>query len=444
MILQALNDYYKRATDAGGSEIAPVGWIRKPIDFVVVIDPHGHPVAVQCRQIFEKGKRKPGKAELLPNIGKQAQKHTNSGTDANLLWDNAAFALGYGKDGQKKLTSFLGTISSWLSEHNDAVQALTSFLRAQLQSRDTLEKTITSAEDLEALRSGSPLVTFALTTDEGQLICHRNDVRQKYQEPQESKVSCSRGICLVTGNRNIEISENETVIKGVWKAQSSGANIVSFNKPSFESYGKRDRGGENAPISSEASFAYTTALNHLLRSGSRNRFQVGDASTVCWAEQQGEAVSEYDTLLADIFGHHDDPDAGVKAVTTLFDSVQSGRFDGTEGAARYFVLGLSPNAARISVRFFHTMTLAELAPRILQHFEDIRIVHPDSASSLLTVKRLLQSLCLKTKAQPNGDIDRLPSNVAGALIDAILTDRNAPYPYQLLNLPSCAAAPSGR
>ena len=164
-----------------------------------------------------------------------------------------------------------------------------------------------------------------------------------------------------------------------------------------------------------------------MRSGSRNRFQVGDASTVCWAEQQGEALSEYDTLLADIFGHHDDPDAGVKAVTTLFDSVHSGRFDGTEGAARYFVLGLAPNAARISVRFFHTMTLAELAPRILQHFKDLQLKHGPNEPDYPSLFRLLTACAAQGKA------DNIPPNLGGAIVDAILADPNAPYPSLWLN-----------
>ena len=41
----------------------------------------------------------------LPAIGKQALKHTNTATDANLLWDNASFVLGIGKKGRKKLAS---------------------------------------------------------------------------------------------------------------------------------------------------------------------------------------------------------------------------------------------------------------------------------------------------------------------------------------------------
>jgi len=261
---------------------------------------------------------------------------------------------------------------------------------------------------------------------EPQLVCQRPTVASAAMAAGEPANDAPTARCLVTG-QPAETERLHAAIKGVWGAQTVGANIVSFNLRAFESYGKRDRQGENAPVGKPAAFAYTTALNHLLGKGSRNRFQVGDASTVCWAEQQGEAVSEYDTLLADIFGHHDDPDAGVKAVTTLFDSVQSGRFDGTEGAARYFVLGLAPNAARISVRFFHTMTLAELAPRILQHFKDLQLKHGPSEPDYPSLFRLLTACAAQGKA------DNIPPNLGGDIVDAILADPNAPYPSLWLN-----------
>ncbi len=432
MILQALNDYYQRVMESGDSDIAPPGWVRKPVDFIVVLDPSGRPVSLQCRQIIEKGKRKPGKAELLPNIGKQALKHTNSGVDANLLWDNAAFALGFGKGGLKKLGSFITTITTRFPEPNESIQALLRFLRAQHESQDTLDLVLTSQTDREALASGAPVVTFSLSTDRGQLLCHREDIRQLYETSASKESVGPRSVCLITGENDVAITENETVIKRVWNAQSSGANIISFNKRAFESYGKTERGGENSPISKSASFAYTTALNHLLRENSRNRTQVGDASTVFWAERE----DELETAIPDLFGEppKDNPDRHVDAVKALYRAIDTGRLAGPDGTTRYYVLGLSPNAARIAVRFFHCLPLRDLAGRIKQHFNDVQIAHRESDPEQLSLKRLLQGLCLATKTQPFGDIDRLPPNIGGALVDAILAGPNAPYPHQLLNL----------
>jgi CRISPR-associated protein Csd1 len=192
----------------------------------------------------------------------------------------------------------------------------------------------------------------------------------------------------------------------VWGAQSSGANIVSFNARAFESYGKTERQGENAPIGQRAAFAYTTALNHLLAKGSRHRVQVGDASTVYWADRPSRFDGEF--TLADFFGEDkDDPGRGVRAVQALFDALDTGQLPVGEREARFFVLGLAPNAARISVRFWLQAPLAELAPRILQHFADLRVVRSNDADpptpSLL---RLLSGLALQ------GKLDNVPPRLA--------------------------------
>mgnify|MGYP001036703051 CR=1 FL=1 len=429
MILQALYDYYQRkCASADPAERLPAyGLEEKEIPFVLEITADGELVQLRDTR-SQDGKKKVGRRYLVPQGVKRA-----NGIAANLLWDNVEYVTGIDTRGKpervvEQHAAFRARINA-LPESTQAdtgLQAVQAYLDKIDPERLAQEPAFAEAKESNALMS------FQLH-GEPQLVCQRPTVASAAMAAGEPANDAPTARCLVTG-QPAETERLHAAIKGVWGAQTVGANIVSFNLRAFESYGKRDRQGENAPVGKPAAFAYTTALNHLLGKGSRNRFQVGDASTVCWAEQQGEAVSEYDTLLADIFGHHDDPDAGVKAVTTLFDSVQSGRFDGTEGAARYFVLGLAPNAARISVRFFHTMTLAELAPRILQHLEDIRIVHSDSMPSLLTVKRLLQGLCLATKTQPFGDIDRLPPNIGGAVVDAILAGPNAPYPHQLLNL----------
>ena len=438
MILQALYDYYQR------SELAPPGWEKREIPFVIVLNREGRFVMIEDRT-DDQNKR--GRPLLMP--ASETRSGVNAWMKPNLMWDHYGFVLGIQKHkpngnldptdtpekAERQRRSFADRISKLQGQFPESagLQSLKSFYeRGEYKGK--------GVENDPALRAVLKIpganLSFRLV-DSADLIAHEPWVSDyliqtddKSNDDEDSGLS-EIGTCLVTG-KPTEIARLHPKIRGVSDkpAPLLSANTAAY--PSYSSYGKSQ--GFLFPVGKPAAIAYATALNHLLEKGSRNRFQVGDAATVCWAEQQGEAISEYDSVLADIFGQHDDPDAGVQAVTTLFKSLQSGRFDGVKGKTRYFVLGLAPNAARISVRFFHTMTLAELAPRILQHFEDIRIAHPDSAPPLLTVRRLLQSLCLETKAQPNGDMDRLPPNVGGALINAILADRNAPYPHQLINL----------
>jgi CRISPR-associated protein Csd1 len=145
---------------------------------------------------------------------------------------------------------------------------------------------------------------------------------------------------------------------------------------------------------------------------------VGDASTVCWAERD----TEFDPVLAEIFGQHDNPDEGVQAVAMLFEAFKSGRFDGTEGETMYYVLGLAPNAARISVRFFHRLKIRDLAPRILQHFTDLQIAHGPNEPDHPSLFRLLAACAVQGKA------DNIPPNLGGAVIDAMLAGPDAPTP----------------
>ena len=147
----------------------------------------------------------------------------------------------------------------------------------------------------------------------------------------------------------------------------------------FESYGKRERNGEKASIRLQASFAYTTALNHLL--ASKQRIQVGDASTVFWADRE----HDLEAALADIFG--DDPDANTRAVHALYDAVHSGKLAPVSDENRFHVLGLAPNEARISVRFYQCLPLSALATRIVQHFEDLKLVRGKNDPEYPSLKR---------------------------------------------------------
>ena len=226
----------------------------------------------------------------------------------------------------------------------------------------------------------------------------------------------------MTGDKDVPIAKNEIVIKGVWDAQTSGANIVSFNQRAFESYGKRERHGENAPISQYASFAYTTALNSLLRKDSPQRLQVGDASVVFWSDKP----TDLETGVVDIFGEppKDDPDRNVRAVASLYKAIDFGLLENDDGKAQFFTLGLAPNAARIAIRFWHHGTVAEMALRIRQHFDDLAIERSPRDPPYLSLFRLLVSVATQGKA------DNIPPNLGGELMRSILI--GLPYPTTLL------------
>ncbi len=418
MILQALNRYYERAEN-----LPREGWVRRGVDYTVVLNEQGECVNLEALGEQKKGKTIP-RDMLVTAIGKQAMKHTNSGKDANLLWDNASFVFGTGNKGEIKLASFIDTLKDWFDKFDDpGIEAVRRFcvnLHANSAAAAALIDRFQVKEDFE---KRDPVLTFRLASDV-ENIHLRPSIRNAYEAALTAFQSGGelRGNCLVTGEEGVPLAPNESVIKGVWGGQPAGCNIVSFNARAFESYGKRERNGENAPVSLRASFAYTTALNHLL--SSKQRIQVGDTSTVFWAEEP----HTLETAMPDLFGEpsKDSPDRNTDAIKALYASVASGQFSVGGPNTRFHVLGLAPNAARISIRFWETSTAAELAKRIAQHFDDIAVARAPHDPEHLSLFRLLTGLALLNKA------DNIPPNLGGEVMRAIL--EGLPYPATLLNL----------
>ncbi len=414
MILHALNDYYQRRQRAPNPQdrLPAFGLEEKEIPFVIEIDTEGRLVNLADTRTLE-GKKKIGQRFLVPQGIKKA-----SGVAANLLWDTAEYVLGVDTKGKpervvKQHAAFRARLEALPQAARDdaGILAILTFLNSiDLKQLESLP----AWADILAV---NPVMTFRLHGDV-ELVCQRPAVvaatAQTTDEPPD-------GTCLVSG-QPMAIERLHPAIKGVWGAQTSGANIVSFNLDAFNSYGKAR--GANAPLGKPATFAYTTALNHLLARDSRQRIQVGDASTVFWAEQ----ANDLETALPDLFGEppKDDPNRGTDALKVLYQAVQAGKF--TKGSAndRFHVLGLAPNAARIAIRFWETATALELAKRIAVHFDDIKIARAPHDPEHLSLFRLLTSLAVQGKAV------NIPPNLGGEVMRAIL--EGLPYPTPLLNL----------
>ena len=417
MILQALNDYYQRkqCSDDPKDRLPAFGLEEKEIPFVIEIDRDGKLVNLADTRTGE-GKKKVGQRFLVP----QGTKKT-SGVAANLLWDTAEYVLGIDTKGKpERVAEQRAAFRNRLdllpeSARNDpGIVAVRAFL-------DGLDLAALQALPVwNDILASKPILSFRLHGDLG-LVCQRPAVAVAAAAPDE-EAGGSAGACLITGER-VPIERLHPAIKGVWGAQTSGANIVSFNCRAFESYGKTERQGENAPIGKPAVFAYTTALNHLLAKGSRQRVQVGDASTVFWAEQP----HDLETLVPDLFGApaKDEPDRGRDALRALYQSVQSGRFSVGADDTRFHILGLAPNAARISIRFWETAPASEVARRLKRHFDDIAIVRAPNDPEYLSLFRLLVSVAALGKA------DNIPPNLGGDVARAIIEDM--PYPVTLMS-----------
>lgn len=414
MILHALYDYYLRKSKDPDAHMAPPGFEWKEIPFIIELDEGGRLIQIEDTRSGD-GKKKVAQRFLVP----QAVKKT-SGVAANLLWDNVEYVLGLDTKGKPERVrdqhrAFKSRIASLPEKalSDPGVRAVWAFLEnLDLGSLHTLA--------LWPELAFNPFITFRLQHDL-ELVCQRPAVIETLasRDERSDEEKPASGICLVTGESD-EIERLHPAIKGVWGAQTSGANIVSFNLDAFNSYGKTQ--GSNAPVGKRAAFGYTTALNHLLAKDSRQRIQVGDASAVFWAERP----SPFELEFPDFFNEppKDDPDRLTRAVKNLYQSPSTGAFAPNADSTRFYVLGLAPNAARIAIRFWHVSTIAELAVNIRRHFDDLEIVHADFEKAYLSLLRLLTA----TAAQ--GKIENVPPNLAGDVMRSILS--GTPYPQTLL------------
>ena len=389
------------------------GFEDKEIPFVIELDRDGRLAGIKDTRSGE-GKKKTGAKYLVP----QGVKKT-SGVAANLLWDTAEYVLGLDTKGKPdrvalQHAAFCQRIEKLpeAAGRDEGIRAVLAFLGS-----DPLAQIEAQACATE-LRETNPLMSFRLA-DDIDLVCQRPAVAgTATSNGADDAEGTPPGICLVTGEP-ATTERLHSAIKGVWGAQTSGANIVSFNLDAFNSFGKTQ--GGNAPIGQAAAFAYTTALNHLLGRGSRQRLQVGDASTVFWA-QKADPVED---VFAQLFGESDDPDARTEEIRALLDSVSSGRFDGGRGDNAFFVLGLAPNAARISVRFWHADRLTRIARRIATWFADLSLARGANDPEFPSLFRLLTAVSVQGKA------DNIPPRLGGEVMRSIL--EGSPFPATWLN-----------
>jgi len=416
MILQSLYEYYQRKAALDADSIAPEGFEYKEIPFVIVIDKNGKFIDLQDTREADEKKKLRAKSYLVPKGVKRAVNIL-----ANLLWDNSEYALGISFRGEpeekvgKRHRNFCDLLNEVFgTDPIEPIKAIQVFLADSGQKQKMQEHP--EWQKAETLASSANF-TFKVLGDL-RIIAEKPEVQEIIRKIVSAPSDAAGGICLVTGERQ-EIERLHPSIKGVWGAQTSGANIISFNLDAFASYDKKQ--GENAPVGKTAAFAYTTALNMLLGKDSKQRIQVGDASTVFWAEKDTPFEDFFGDLIAD---PKDDPDRQVRAVEALYRSPQAGAKPITDEKTKFYILGLAPNAARISVRFWHVATVAEISEHIKQHFDDLEICRAPHHSPYPSIFRLLSSIATQEKAE------NIPPNLAGDTMKAVIT--GMPYPATLL------------
>jgi CRISPR-associated protein Csd1 len=431
VILQALARYHQRLIERGDESIAPYGYSPEKISYEIVLASDGS--VVQVNDIRDTSGKKPQPRVLTVP---QPEKRT-AGAKSNFLWDKTSYVLGISATSNradKEHEAFKALHEAALAEEDDAgLKALLAFL--QRWSPMEFQSPLFPQEMIDA--------NAVFRLDGEYLHLHQSEAAQAQRARlleggKREEASYGGTVCLVSGE-HATVARLHPAIKGVSGAQSSGASLVSFNLEAFTSYGKKQ--GDNAPVSEQAAFAYTSALNYLLRpgAGNRQRLQVGDATVVFWAEAGTVASAEKaEDFLSQILNPPATDDSESERVREVLDKVAHGcplvdiEPDLAPDTTMY-ILGLAPNASRLSIRFWLVDTLDVLTRRLVQHHTDLHL-EPPAWKTEPSARRLAlmtsPSRWSEKKKRYEHDPEKVPPQLAGELMRAILTGNR--YPGSLM------------
>lgn len=436
MILQALNELYERLADDPAYELPRPGYSTQRVSFCVVLKPDGTLFDIQDARITRTETLRNGKEKVSqlsrPLLLPGQAKPPGSGLNPCFLWDNSGYMLGYKPEDEKPERSAEACLE-FRKKHVSLEKeigapefsAVCRFLESWSPTKATDHKT--KLDDFAA-------TGFGVFQIQGQTVyVHEVPAVKKWWDGQQAtKPSEMTACCLITGFELPIARLNEPAIKGVFGAQAGGAKIVAFDKPAFTSYGKEQCA--NAPISEKAVFQYANALNTMLGGplSHRHRVQIGDATTVFWTEKPTAVESLFADFVQGNAVEEEQPNQDQALATrlkTFMEILRQGGGSevgklGDDPQTKFFVLGLSPNAARLSVRFWHVATLGQMVDKLKAHYDALRLRRSSNKDSEFPAAWQL----LRQAGREPKDI---PPILAGPLLRSILT--GCRYPQGLFS-----------
>lgn len=413
MILKALYDYYQRS----GEEVAPLGLEYKQIGFIIVLDKDGHFLRFEDRRLDKKSAQQ---FLVMKSVGR------SSAPVSNYLYDNSQYVFGYSDKGDlDSMRKYFDTFKSKVAEiygmysENKAIQAVYAFYQQEPSAMVEAMQQDALWDDI-AKNLNKKYSTFSFLIDgDTEIVASKRDL-MNLATPEDT---VKGKLCLVTGkhSKTVEVT-TATMIPG----SQATAKLVAFQVNSgYDSYGKTK--GNNAPISEDAEFAYTTALNHMLRPDSHNKFTVGNRTFLFWASSASQAAKESEDSLFALLGRpetdDDDPNRRIELVRSTFMAIYNGKLSADKDDT-FYILGLAPNSARIAVVYWNEMPLRDFAGVISRHFEDMEMVDiRKEKKPYVGLHSILGSVTLGGKSS-----DAIP-NMPDAVVKSIF--QGLPYPISL-------------
>lgn len=408
MILKALYDYYHRCGD-----LPRMGMELKEIGFLIVINKEGNFIKFEDRRI---DKKQAQKFLVKKHVGR------TSALAANYLYDNSSYVFGYSDKGDvmaqyQKFKDKVEEIFKFYPNNSDII-AVHKFYQ---QDQSVLLEQMKSDPlwpDIEKNLSKKYSTFSFLLQGNTKIVAEKEDLI----DDKSVERAGSQQVCLVSGKKGIIV---ETTTATMIPGSQATAKLVAFQVGSgYDSYGN-SKGG-NAPISEEAEFAYTTALNHLLESESRNKFMIGSRTFLFWASKNDEAGQKAEDGFFSLFGFNDqedDPNRNTEQVRKVFESIYKGTLK-TTSEDKFYILGLAPNSARIAVTYWAEIPLRQFAETICKHFDDMEIVDTRiDQKPYMSLRNIISTVTL------GGKVSDATPNLADAVVKSIF--EGLPYPQTL-------------
>lgn len=433
MILQSLVNYYEILADDKESEIPKVGYCKANVSYAINLSLEGELLNIIPLKIGVQRGKKIVEVPQRMEVPEQVKKSV--GIKSNFLCENSSYILGVDNKGKPErakecFEAFKQLHTNVLQNVDNATaKAVLNFVNNWDIDMAMEHPALTEYLD-EILSSAN----FVFKVDGGEFVHHNTEIRQAWEKYKNSLENTNVMQCLITGKES-SIAILHPSIKGVKGAQSVGGSMVSFNERAYESYGREKQQGLNAPVSEYATFAYTTVLNFLL-ADIYHKIYLGDATITFWADSPKKIYQDLMSLYINGGATNNDEnrvndEVAAIEVKSIFEKIAQGKpielSDAFDAETNFHILAISPNAARLAVRFFISNSFGELVRKIAMHYQDLRIekqfpTDPDTFS----VWRLLN----ETVSPKSNDKAATPL-MAGATLKAIIT--GSPYPASLYN-----------
>lgn len=448
MILQELSRLYEHLISdkekIENGEVFFPGFSAESIGFRIILRKNGE--FVKLEDLRQKEGNKLYAIRCI--VPKWEGKRTSS-PKPYFLWDNCKYLIGRERDNKKDHSDKQENFIKYIDEVCAVAGKKPEFAKAvrRFVADSNQQEQILSDANIDEMIESQSFVGFSILEASHFLLTDNEeiqDVWRKYlrsvnEEPDKVKEILIDGktkqekddifkrhtfpeyhIDLVSGQPGPVYSVHPTIKRAIGSSGKNDIPFISFNAKSFCSYNKKSN--YNAPVSRYSAFAFTTAINYLMSSREHNLF-VGDTRILFWAEKNRKSESMFGLVIGALNITETEDDT----LRVFVESIRKARIPPEIGkdTSRFYVLGLAPNSARVTVKYWYNGTVAEFSSNLSHHINDLSIVGPQDIPfpSLIPLMR---------QTAPGLKDENIPSTHIAAVFRSVIEGH--PYPPSILPL----------